>query len=140
MFSTDCFRLYNSSRLIPFHDILFHGLHIFSFLLPQNKYTCFQKHVCYLPLTTLSRSGKSRTVTGFYPTYVRLLPHLVGKKSGHHFSVFFTKRLSNRASSVLKVLGNTRILQENQISFLFAKCCRKFKGLYKLSAFYPTGL
>ena len=55
-----------------------------------------QKHIWYLLLRTLSQSGKSWTVTGFYPTFVHLLPHLVGKKSDIVFLYFLTKKLTNR--------------------------------------------
>ena len=80
-----------------FH-IIFHGLLIFSFLLPQNKYTCFQKHVHYLSLRTLSWSGKNWTVDGFYPTYVCLLPHLVREKTAIIFLYFL---LNNWAIGIL---------------------------------------
>ena len=71
--------------------VIFHGLHILSsllFLLPLNKYTCFQKYVHYLPLRTLSRLGKSQTVTSLCPTYLHFLPYLIGNKSDITFPYF----------------------------------------------------
>ena len=108
-----------------FH-IIFHGLHIFSFLLPWNKYTCFQKHVRYLPLKT-SRSGKSRTVG----------PHLTGKKPGIIFLYFLPNVWAIGFPFCTERLGKYQNFPRKSNFVLIRKMAPKVLR-FVLSAFYPT--
>ena len=73
--------------------------------------------VIYITLViALSWSGENWTVAGFYPTNIRLLPHLVGKKPDFIFLYFLPNNWAIAFFfSVLKDLGNTRIFPERQI-------------------------
>ena len=86
---TDCFHLHNSSRQM----ILYFMFYIFS--LPC-YFSCYK--VCTLAFRSMAviypykhyhdRAGKSRTVSGIYPAYIRLLLHLVRNKSEIIFLYF----------------------------------------------------